>query len=132
MVGSGDGAPETAGAASPAPVASPGRRRARAGLVMGVVALGVGVAAWAALGGRNPGERRTSQPALAAPRAATRGVDLIDVHVHVSPTGLPRLLDVMRRRGMSHAINLSGGQPGAGLEEQLDAAADAAGKIIVF
>jgi predicted TIM-barrel fold metal-dependent hydrolase len=68
----------------------------------------------------------------ASPPAAKRGADIIDVHVHLSPAGLPRLLDLMQRRGIQRIVNLSGGHPLAGLDEQLAAAARAPGKIIVF
>jgi predicted TIM-barrel fold metal-dependent hydrolase len=65
-------------------------------------------------------------------RPVARGLDIIDVHVHVSPAGVPRLVDLMGRRGITRAVNLSGGHPLSGLDEQLEAAARAAGKVIVF
>jgi predicted TIM-barrel fold metal-dependent hydrolase len=68
----------------------------------------------------------------ASPRPAARGLDIIDAHVHVSPAGAPRLLALMKREGMRAAINLSGGTPLAGLDEQLEASARSRGKIIVF
>lgn len=54
------------------------------------------------------------------------------MHVHLSPSAVPRLLGLMERYGIERVANLSGGDPLSGLHEQLDAAARAPGKIIVF
>src|SRR5690606_37354188 len=67
-----------------------------------------------------------------APRASRERPEVIDVHVHVSPRGVPRLLDLMRRHGVRHAVNLSGDHPLTGLEEQLRAARRSGGKLTVF
>lgn len=56
----------------------------------------------------------------------------VDVHVHVSPRAIPRLLRLMDERGLDVAVNLSGGWPGAGLEASLAAASKAGGRVIVF
>jgi predicted TIM-barrel fold metal-dependent hydrolase len=71
----------------------------------------------------------------APPRASLAppsGPELIDVHVHTTARALPRLLDIMRRRGIQSIVNLSGGTPRSGLDSQLAAAASAPGKVIVF
>ncbi|HTV20703.1 MAG TPA: amidohydrolase family protein [Polyangiaceae bacterium] len=90
----------------------------------------LGVAALVAVGLLSAEAPETA--AQASPRRAEPRADIIDVHVHLSPTAVPRLLDVMQRRGISRIVNLSGGNPLAGLDAQLDAAARAPGKIVVF
>jgi predicted TIM-barrel fold metal-dependent hydrolase len=64
--------------------------------------------------------------------AASGAIPMLDVHVHLSPSGVPRLLKLMKRYGIERVVNLSGGDPLGGLDEQLAAAATAPGKIIVF
>ncbi len=56
----------------------------------------------------------------------------IDVHSHLAPEAVPRAIELMDRNGIAAAVNLSGGVPGRGLEEQLKAAAKYPGRIIVF
>jgi predicted TIM-barrel fold metal-dependent hydrolase len=63
-------------------------------------------------------------------RQAERRV--IDVHTHLDPRGLARAIELFDRRGIAVAVNLSGGAPGAGLEQQLAAAARFPGRIVVF
>src|SRR6266851_7978508 len=46
----------------------------------------------------------------------------IDAHCHLAPEAVPRAIELMDRYGISVAVNLSGGLPGRGLEEQLNAA----------
>jgi predicted TIM-barrel fold metal-dependent hydrolase len=57
---------------------------------------------------------------------------MIDVHVHLSPGGLPRLLGLMERHGISHVVNLSGGHPLGALPQQVAEARAADGRVIVF
>jgi predicted TIM-barrel fold metal-dependent hydrolase len=73
-----------------------------------------------------------TSPAARSSVGSGRHPDIIDVHVHLSPSAVPRLLDLMQRRGVSRVVNLSGGTPLAGLDEQLAAAARAPGQVIVF
>ena len=56
----------------------------------------------------------------------------VDMHVHTSVPALPRLLRLMDERGIDVAVNLSGGWPGAGLEESIAGAATTNGRVIVF
>lgn len=56
----------------------------------------------------------------------------IDVHVHAAPDALPRLVRLMDAHGIDVAVNLSGGSPGRGLEQQLAAAAAHPGRVVVF
>ncbi len=56
----------------------------------------------------------------------------VDLHVHVSPAAIPRLLRLMEERGLDVVVNLSGGWPGAGLEESIAAAATTKGRVVVF
>jgi predicted TIM-barrel fold metal-dependent hydrolase len=75
-------------------------------------------------------------PVRAAPPAEKgRGLPRIDVHMHISPTGIERLLTLMDRWGIDGVVNLSGMYPGPPrhmLEMQLDAARRAGGRIAVF
>jgi amidohydrolase family protein len=56
---------------------------------------------------------------------------MIDMHVHVAPDGVPRLLGLMRQHGVAAAVNLSGGHA-SDLELQLAAARASGGRVIVF
>ncbi|MDP1918107.1 MAG: hypothetical protein Q8L14_17815, partial [Myxococcales bacterium] len=56
----------------------------------------------------------------------------VDVHVHAEPAAVPRLVQLMDARGLDVAVNLSGGWPGAGLEDALAAAKATNGRVIVF
>jgi predicted TIM-barrel fold metal-dependent hydrolase len=57
---------------------------------------------------------------------------MLDMHVHLGPSAVPRLQKLMSRYGVERVVNLSGGDPLTGLDEQLQAAATAPGQIIVF
>lgn len=57
---------------------------------------------------------------------------IIDMHVHLSSKAVPRLERLMQRYGIERVVNLSGGDPLSGLDEQLRVASGAAGKIVVF
>jgi predicted TIM-barrel fold metal-dependent hydrolase len=80
------------------------------------------------------------RPAPAAPageHAASPGERYrrIDVHTHVGPDAIPRALALMERWGIDGVVNLSGMYPGPPrnmLETQLEAAAAAKGKMVVF
>lgn len=67
-----------------------------------------------------------------APRRAPARPPIVDVHVHVGPDGVDRLIGLMDRFGVETIWNLSGGSPGRGLERQLAAAARYPGRIVVF
>jgi predicted TIM-barrel fold metal-dependent hydrolase len=56
----------------------------------------------------------------------------IDVHTHFGPTALPRVIALMDKYGLDAVVNLSGGSPGRGLEEQMAAARQAPGRVYVF
>jgi predicted TIM-barrel fold metal-dependent hydrolase len=56
----------------------------------------------------------------------------IDVHCHLAPEAVPRAIELMNQYGIAAAVNLSGGVPGRGLEQQLEAAARFPGRLIVF
>ncbi len=57
---------------------------------------------------------------------------VIDVHTHIDPRGIDSAIELFDRRGIAVAVNLSGGAPGAGLEQQLAAAARHPGRVVVF
>lgn len=63
---------------------------------------------------------------LGAPRPA-----VVDVHVHTEPARYALALDVLASNGVSRFVNLSGGAPGHGLEETVQAAANHDGRIVV-
>jgi predicted TIM-barrel fold metal-dependent hydrolase len=56
----------------------------------------------------------------------------IDTHTHFSPEAAPRIIALMDHYGIDTVVNLSGGSPGHGLEQQLAAAARYPGRIVVF
>ncbi|MCC6336336.1 MAG: amidohydrolase family protein [Myxococcales bacterium] len=56
----------------------------------------------------------------------------VDAHVHVEPSAVPRLVSLMDAWGIDVAVNLSGGWPGAGLEESMEAARRTGGRVLVF
>jgi predicted TIM-barrel fold metal-dependent hydrolase len=68
------------------------------------------------------------------PAAVDAGIRFhkLDLHVHASPRAVPRLLRLMEERGLDLVVNLSGGWPGAGLEDSLEAAAKTNGRVVVF
>ena len=78
------------------------------------------------------------QPAQAAPDAAPAGnprLPRIDLHMHISPNGIDRLIKLMDRWGIDGAVNLSGMYPGPPrhmLEAQLEMAKKAGGRVAVF
>jgi hypothetical protein len=72
--------------------------------------------------------------ASAAPDAGPR-LPRLDVHMHVGPEGIDRLIKLMDRWGIDGAVNLSGMYPGPPrhmLETQLQAAKKAGGRLAVF
>jgi predicted TIM-barrel fold metal-dependent hydrolase len=71
---------------------------------------------------------------LPARDAATSGhepLPMVDMHVHVSPDGVPRLLGLMQQNAVAAAVNLSGGSYDD-LDRQLDAAKKSGGRVVVF
>ena len=56
---------------------------------------------------------------------------LVDVHVHTSPAHYDTAIDLLAATGVSRFVNLSGGAPGDGLEESLEAAREYGGRILV-
>ena len=82
----------------------------------------------AALAAGRPG--KTAGPA-GAPSAAGR-VPMVDMHVHLSPGGSGRLLGLMKRYGIDHVVNLSGGHPLGNLRGRIAEAQATGGKITVF
>jgi predicted TIM-barrel fold metal-dependent hydrolase len=81
-------------------------------------------------------DRRDRAPAGGSPSALGAAepsrIPIIDVHVHLSASAVPRLQQLMARYGIQQVVNLSGGHPLAGLDEQLRASAASPGKIVVF
>jgi predicted TIM-barrel fold metal-dependent hydrolase len=56
----------------------------------------------------------------------------IDAHLHVSNRGVDRLIALMDAHGIGHAVNVSGGFPGRGLEQALAAAKRHPGRLSVM
>jgi len=105
------------------------RPRPRFGLALAAL-LAVGMALALAIGSGDGNGNDPSAEAHAAPGAAlgashpvARGIPIIDVHVHSSAESVSRLEGLMTRYGVSRVVNLSGGHPLAGLDEQLAARA---------
>lgn len=94
---------------------------------------GAGIALLALrLDDEQPSARPTGAAPLVPSSSVARGISIIDVHVHVSAEAIPRLKRLMTRHGVERVVNLSGGHPLSGLDEQLRAAEREPGKIIVF
>ena len=102
-----------------------------AALAAAVVLVGVGL--WTRSGGNaKPASERAARPG--APAAGGR-LPRIDIHMHVGPTSIERLLALMDRWGIDGIANLSGMHPGPPrnlLEMQLEAARKANGRVAVF
>ena len=78
------------------------------------------------LGCRDQKSRPHARPSPARP------VRWVDAHAHISPLAVERLLRLMDAHGIQHILNLSGGFPGGGLEENLAAARRSGGRISVL
>ncbi|MDF1561420.1 MAG: amidohydrolase family protein [Deltaproteobacteria bacterium] len=106
-----------------------------------LLALG-GLAALARLSGEAPptpagddGQTRTDAGAEASPQAVVdpsreslqslrnNPPRRIDAHTHVAPGDLDAFMKIMEAAGIDGIVNFSGGFPGGGLEQQLEAAA---------
>jgi predicted TIM-barrel fold metal-dependent hydrolase len=75
-------------------------------------------------------QSKTTAPAP-VPSAPGR-VPMVDMHVHLQPGASTRLLALMKRYGIDHVVNLSGGHPLGNLREQIAEARASGGKITVF
>ncbi len=78
---------------------------------------------------------RQSKKGATAPAPSATGsarVPMIDMHVHLSAGGSTRLLELMKRYGVDHVVNLSGGHPLGNLRGQIAEARSTGGKITVF
>jgi predicted TIM-barrel fold metal-dependent hydrolase len=115
------------------PGRSPSGRRGSVLRLLGLCLLGLAVAI-IVLGGREPIASSPAPPAASGAPAPARGhqVPMLDMHVHLSPSAVPRLTALMNQYGIERIVNLSGGDPLTGLDQQLAAAATVPGKIIVF
>jgi predicted TIM-barrel fold metal-dependent hydrolase len=105
--------------------------------VVGLGLLGLTVAIVVATGRRGPSAPSSggSLPAAISSTPAppsSNQIRMLDMHVHLGPSAVPRLTALMDRYGIERVVNLSGGDPLNGLDEQLQAAATAPGKVIVF
>ncbi|HVU02688.1 MAG TPA: amidohydrolase family protein [Polyangiaceae bacterium] len=92
---------------------------------MGVLALVLGVGLFASA-------PRLAKAPFGGARAPRKRLPMVDTHVHLSPGGVPRLLALMKKRGIAHIVNLSGGHPMGALPRQLAEAKTAGGRITVF
>lgn len=82
---------------------------------------------------RRGAHSRTPDAGGAVVGAALRHeVGVLDWHVHFEPDAMARADDLLDAEGITEVVNLSGGSPGRGLEEQLAAARTARHKVHVF
>jgi predicted TIM-barrel fold metal-dependent hydrolase len=109
----------------------PRARSAGARVIVLACAAAVGLLWWA-LRGHNGSDDASPAALRPAGTGRTPLLPIIDVHVHLAPNAVPRLNRLMDRYGIETVVNLSGGDPLSGLDEQLQAATSAPGKIIVF
>ncbi len=65
-------------------------------------------------------------------RRTSERLQVVDVHVHLSASGVARLERLMEKWGFDHVVNLSGGHPLRGLPEQVVAARRSGGRVTVF
>ncbi len=56
----------------------------------------------------------------------------VDMHVHFGPDATDRMRGLMDAHGLDVVVNMSGGSPGKGLEQQLAAGAQLPGRVVVF
>lgn len=77
-------------------------------------------------------EERRSSSDDELPRTPDGRPYVVDAHVHLAPDAIGRLERLAGRWRFDHVVNLSGGQPGKGLEEQLAAAKSSKGRVTVF
>jgi predicted TIM-barrel fold metal-dependent hydrolase len=104
------------------------------GLVLGLIALLFSLRERAAPLPSPSAAAKPESPSVSSSAAKPRSerLPIVDVHVHLSGDGVRRLEKLMSQYGFDHVINLSGGTPLRGLQEQLAAAKSAPGKITVF
>lgn len=108
-------------------------RRAFAATLVISTALGVIVPIF--LGCRGADSAPPSPKAVSGARNDPAGngrIPMVDTHVHLSLGGAERLLQLMKKYGFDHAVNLSGGHPMGSLSKQIDAARGTNGKVTVF
>lgn len=65
-------------------------------------------------------------------KSPAKPVRWVDVHAHLSPQAVDRVLAIMDAHGIQHIFNLSGGFPGRGLEQNLAVATRSGGRISVL
>ncbi|MBS1152091.1 MAG: hypothetical protein H6Q89_3789, partial [Myxococcaceae bacterium] len=68
----------------------------------------------------------------ACPPARPERLRKVDVHTHFGPEAADRAMELLAEHGIDACVNLSGGFPGGGLEQQLQTAARFPGRIFVF
>src|SRR5262249_5449680 len=69
---------------------------------------------------------------LAVVACSSKPLRKLDVHTHLNPGSLDWVLPLLEAQGVDRVVNLSGGRPGHGLEQQLQAAQKYPGHVIVF
>lgn len=90
------------------------------------------VAAGAVMRAKAPAQAGSApSPSSAAPERGGH-IPMLDWHVHLSVGAGDRLLALMKRYGIDHIVNLSGGHPLGNLPQQLAAARASGGKFTVF
>ena len=83
-------------------------------------------------GGHGPERSKAPFAGRPPPSPPHPRLPMVDMHVHLSLGAGDRLLGLMKRYGIDHIVNLSGGHPMGSLPQQLSAARASHGKITVF
>lgn len=65
------------------------------------------------------GESREPEPVGPPWRPGYQRPPVIDAHVHLMPSGLRRLVRIMKENGLGLVVNVQGGSPGRGLEQSV-------------
>jgi len=103
--------------------------------LIAVVVTGFALVAGAGLfASKAPSRKGIASPAVSPEPSArkTERLPMVDMHVHLSLGGADRLFALMKKYGIDHVINLSGGHPLGNLPQQIAIAKASGGRITVF
>ncbi len=104
-------------------------RASRVSFVFSVLCLTVGCARACSPGAHIAANATSPASAPAQRGAAPAAIPKIDVHLHVHPAVADEALAILAENGIAMGLNLSGGEPGAGLEESMEIARRSDGRL---